>query len=40
LDDDDLDYKYNGTVIKNDVLEGVVITGDQTRVELTAVKQN
>ena len=40
LDDDNLDYEYNGTVLKNDVLEGVTITGEQTRIKLKAVNQN
>lgn len=40
LDDDDLDYEYNGAVLRNDILEGVTVTGEQTRIELKAVKQN
>lgn len=39
LDDDDLDYKYNGKVLKNDTLTGVSISGPITRVKLTAVAQ-
>lgn len=39
LDDDNLDYKYNGKVLKNDTLKGVSVTGSVTKVELTAVAQ-
>jgi hypothetical protein len=39
LDDDNLDYKYNGKVLKNDTLTGVSVTGSITKVKLTAVEQ-
>ena len=39
LDDDDLDYKHNGKVLKNDVLNGVSVTGTITKIKLTAVAQ-
>lgn len=39
LDDDRLDFKYNGRIAKNDTLRGVPLTGDETRVELIAVRQ-
>jgi hypothetical protein len=39
LDDDDLDYKYNGKRLKNDVLRGVKVTGEITKIKLTAVAQ-
>ena len=39
LDDDNLDYKYNGKVLENDTLKGVSVTGSVTKVKLTAVAQ-
>ena len=39
LDDERLDYKYNGQTVENDILKGVIITGDETKIQLTAVKQ-
>ncbi len=38
LDDDRLDYKYNGQIAQNDVIRGVSITGEETKVPLTAVR--
>ncbi len=38
LDDDRLDYKYNGQIAQNDVIKGVAITGEETKVPLTAVR--
>ncbi|MFK7787083.1 MAG: type VI secretion system tube protein TssD [Crocinitomicaceae bacterium] len=39
LDDDNLDYEYNGKVLKNDTLKGVSVTGSVTRVKLKAVAE-
>ncbi|MDG1333811.1 MAG: type VI secretion system tube protein TssD [Crocinitomicaceae bacterium] len=39
LDDDNLDYEYNGKVLENDTLKGVSVTGSVTKVKLTAVAQ-
>lgn len=39
LDDDKLDFKYDGQIAKNDTLTGIPLTGDETRVELIAVRQ-
>lgn len=39
LDDDKLDYIYNGQIAKNDTLRGISITGEQTRIQLTAIEQ-
>ncbi len=38
LDDDELDFKYNGQIAKNDILRGIVLTGEETRVPLTAIR--
>ncbi len=39
LDDDNLDYKYNGKVLENDVLKGISVTGAVTKIKLTAVAE-
>lgn len=39
LDDDNLDYEYNGKVLANDTLKGVSVSGTLTRVKLKAVEQ-
>jgi len=39
LDDDKLDYKHNGKVLENDTIKGVSVTGDRTKIKLTAVAQ-
>lgn len=39
LDDDNLDFEYNGKVLENDTLSGVSVTGSVTKVKLTAVAQ-
>ncbi|MBE7653984.1 hypothetical protein J2Q11_13765 [Tenacibaculum finnmarkense genomovar finnmarkense] len=39
LNDNRLDYKYNGNLLKNDILKGIEIMGDKTEVRLIAIKQ-
>lgn len=39
FNDTNLDYKYNGQLLENDILTGVQITGDITRVALSTVPQ-
>jgi len=39
LDDKSLDYEYQGKRLENDVIRNVIITGDQTKLKLKAVKQ-
>jgi len=39
LDDELLDYEYNGKRLENDILKNITVTGDFTTVELKAIKQ-
>jgi hypothetical protein len=39
LNNSRLDFKHNGEILENDILKGVKINDEETRVPLTAIKQ-
>lgn len=39
LDDELLDYEYNGKRLENDILKNIILTGDVTTIKLKAIKQ-
>ena len=39
LNNSRLDFKHNGEILENDILKGVKINDEETRVSLTAIKQ-
>ena len=39
LNDNRLDYKYNGITATNDIVKGIQVTGDETTIELTTVEE-
>ncbi|MBE7653844.1 type VI secretion system tube protein TssD [Tenacibaculum finnmarkense] len=39
LNDNKLDYMYDGVVAENDIIKNIIVTGKETRVELTTIKE-
>ncbi|PKQ61100.1 hypothetical protein BZG02_16780 [Labilibaculum filiforme] len=39
LSDDNIDYEYNGSIVDNDLIQGVNVTADTMKIQLKTIKQ-
>ncbi|PKQ60143.1 hypothetical protein BZG01_21285, partial [Labilibaculum manganireducens] len=39
LSDDNIDYEYNGSIVDNDLIQGLTVTADTMKIQLKTIKQ-